>query len=96
MYLHKEEHVTGRVRLLSLCLRVLTLIEFVVRRRLTQADAPLAGLYAGNPQRATTQPTTERLREAFRGITLTVVVLPKQTVRHLTPLSLARNRPFWR
>jgi transposase len=87
MYLSKEEHVTGLVRLLSLGVRVLTLVEFTVRRRLAQAGTFLAGLYAGNPMRKTAQPTTERLLQAFDGITLSVVILPNQTLRHLTPLS---------
>ena len=34
MYLEREDHVTGLIRLLSVGLRVLTLLEFVVRRRL--------------------------------------------------------------
>jgi hypothetical protein len=32
--------------------------------------APLRGLYAGNPKRATERPTTERLLKAFDGLTL--------------------------
>ncbi len=87
MYVERDDHATGLVRLLSIALRVLTLVEFVVRRRLAQEGAALAGLYAGNPKRATTHPTTERLLEAFQEITLTLVVEPHQTLRHLTALS---------
>jgi len=67
-------------------------LEFVVRRRLAQEGASLAGLYAGNPQRATTQPTTERLLEAFQEITLTMLVEPHQTRRHTTALSALQQR----
>jgi transposase len=80
------------IRLLAIALRVLTLLEFVVRRRLTQEGEVLRGLYAGNPKRATASPTTERLLDAFRGITLTIIVEPHQTRRHLTALSPLQQR----
>jgi transposase len=92
MYVERDDHATGLVRLLSIALRVLTLLEFVVRRQLTQEGAALAGLYAGNPKRATTHPTTECLLEAFQEITLTIVVEPHQTRRHVTALSALQQR----
>src|SRR5260370_13235342 len=51
MYIERDDHATGLVRLLSLALRVLTLLEFVVRRQLAQEGAALAGAYSGNPKR---------------------------------------------
>ena len=87
MYVERDDHATGLVRLLSIALRVLTLLEFVVRQRLAEQGAALAGLYAGNPKRATTHPTTERLLEAFQQITLTTLVEPHQIRRHVTALS---------
>jgi len=92
MYVERDDHATGLVRLLSIALRVLTLLEFVVRRQLAQEGAALAGLYAGNPKRATTHPTTERLLEAFQEITLTLVIEPHQTRRHVTALSPLQQR----
>ena len=92
MYVKRDDHATGLVRLLSIALRVLTLLEFVVRRQLAQEGACLAGLYAGNPKRATTHPTTERLLEAFQEITLTLVIEPHQTRRHVTALSPLQQR----
>ena len=73
MYLQRDDHATGLIRLLSVGLRVLTLLEFVVRQRLAAARTTLAGLYAGNPQRATARPTTERLLKRFEGLTLTII-----------------------
>jgi hypothetical protein len=52
----------------------------------------LSGLYAGNPTRQTARPTTERLLKTFRGITLTIVQLPGQMIRHVTPLSELQQR----
>lgn len=92
MYVERDDHATGLVRLLSLALRILTLLEFVVRRHLAQEGASLAGVYAGNPKRATTHPTTERLLEAFQEITLTLVIEPHQTRRHVTALSPLQQR----
>jgi transposase len=40
MYLTRDDHATGLVRLLSLGLRLLTLLEYTVRRRLTPTPAP--------------------------------------------------------
>ena len=51
-------------------LRVLTLTEFVARRDLAATGEKLKGLYTGNPNRATDQPTAERLLKAFDNITL--------------------------
>jgi transposase len=92
MYVQRDDHATGLIRLLSIALRVLTLLEFVARRSLTAEGAKLAGLYAGNPRRETARPTAERLLEAFAGITLTSIEGPQQTDRHVTILSPLQQR----
>lgn len=92
MYVEREDHATGLMRLLSLGLRVLTLLEFVVRHRLATDKTPLAGLYAGNPQRGTTHPTAERLLDAFQDLTLTIVRTGCHRWAHLTPLSTVQER----
>jgi transposase len=92
MYLERDDHATGLVRLLSLALRMLTSLEFLVRRRLAQEGAELAGLYAGNPTRSTARPTAERILEAFEHITLTVIRDPPRTLHHITPLSSLQQR----
>jgi transposase len=92
MYVQRDDHATGLIRLLSIALRVLTLVEFVVRRQLTAEGATLAGLYAGNAKRETARPTAERLLEAFQEVTLTVVEGGHQVYRHLTALSPLQAR----
>ena len=92
MYVQRDDHATGLIRLLSIALRVLTLLEFVGRRQLATEGAKLAGLYAGNPRRETDRPTAERLLEAFEGITLTIIEGQPQTLRHLTVLSPLQQR----
>src|SRR6266702_3941271 len=92
MYVQRDDHATGLIRLLSIALRVLTLLEFVGRRQLAAEGAKLAGLYAGNPKRETDRPTAERLLEAFQDITLTVVEGVHQVYRYLTALSPLQER----
>jgi transposase len=87
MYVHRDEHATGLIRLLSIGLRVLTLLEYVVRRQLAAQGETLAGLYVGNAKRETARPTAERLLEAFQEATLTVVEGATQIYRHLTALT---------
>lgn len=71
IYLQDDQRIVGLMFLLTLALRLFTLVEFVVRQELqTQEPPQLAGLYAGNPQRATPRPTTEQLLRAFQGVTL--------------------------
>lgn len=83
----RDDHRIGLVRLLTVALRVLTLLEGVVRQRLGERSEELAGLFAGNPKRRTAQPTAERLPEAFREVTLTFISAPGFAQRHVTPLS---------
>lgn len=56
--------------LLTIALRVFTLMEFVVRRQLHQSQSSLAGLDQGNPRRTTKRPTAEKMLKAFNNITL--------------------------
>jgi transposase len=94
VYLSRDDHVTGLVRLLTIAVRVLSLLEYGIRRKLAEApqEEPLQGLYAGQPNRKTRRPTAERVLEAFRNLTLTVVELPNQVIRHLTPLTTLQQR----
>ena len=72
LYVKKDEQIEGLTYLLSLGVRVLTLMEFVVRRALRRDQAKLAGLHPENRKKETDQPTAERILKAFSGITLTV------------------------
>jgi transposase len=92
MYVQRDDHATGLIRWLAIALRVLTLVEFVGRRRLAAEGATLSGLYAGNPRRETDHPTAERLLEALQDITLTSIKGVQQTDRHMTALSLLQQR----
>ena len=92
MYVHSDQRATGLIYLLSVALRILTLLEGRCRQRLAEQHESLPGLYAGNPKRTTSRPTAEALLQAFRLIHLSVVTLGQQAHRHLTPLSELQQR----
>lgn len=70
IYFRDEDKIRGLMFLLTIALRVFTLMEFVVRRQLHQSQSSLVGLYDGNPKRSTNRPTAEKLLRAFCNITL--------------------------
>ncbi|WP_088243451.1 IS1634 family transposase [Calothrix rhizosoleniae] len=92
IYLQREDHVTGLIRLLSIGLHVLTLLEFQVRRNLNQNSEKLAGLYVGNPKRKTARPTAEIILAAFKEITLLLIEVKNEVYAHVTALSPLQER----
>jgi len=92
IYLASDERVKGLIRLLSLGLRILCLLKFSVRAQLETQQQSLPGLYAGNPKRATQQPTAELLLKAFRGITPTIMDIDQGRQRFLSHLSELQQR----
>lgn len=89
LFVWQDDQITGLVRLLTLALRLLTLIETQVRRGLATESQSLTGLYEGQPGRATARPTGKRILLAFARakITLTQIQLDTTTHWHVTPLS---------
>jgi len=87
LYVQRDDQVTGLTHLLSLAVRVLTLLECVVRQQLAASGEELVGLHAENPKKGTARPTAERLLQAFSKLTLTLITLPTGVVRHVTPLT---------
>ena len=82
----------GLVYLLSIALRVLVLMQFIVRRTLQQAGAKLKAIYRGQPGRQTAKPTTEMMLQAFRGVTLSRIKIDGKLHEHLTPLNDVQKR----
>jgi transposase len=80
MYLQSDDRATGLIHLLSIGLRILTLIEYQARKRLADLNEKLSGIYPGNPKRATSYPTTEAMLQAFKGIYLSVVTIGEQVL----------------
>jgi transposase len=87
MYVQRDDHRVGLVRLLTIALRVLTLLEGVIRKVLKEQKKEITGLYAGNPKRRTHQPTAEQVLKAFNEVTLTIIHTSLFAQRHITQLS---------
>jgi transposase len=92
MYLQSDERATGLIHLLSIGLRILTLIEYQARKCLADLNEKLSGIYAGNPKRATAHPTAETMLQAFKDIYLSVVTIGEQVSYHVTPLSEVQTK----
>lgn len=92
LFLRDADRIRGLLVLLGIALRVLTLTEFVARRDLAATGEKLPGLYAGNPKRATAQPTAERLLTAFAPITLYRHGTDPAGWYEVTPLSPLQRR----
>jgi transposase len=92
LFVKNDDQVVGLTNLLSIAVRMLTLIEFVVRQQLIQNQEKLVGLIENNPKKGIDNPTTERLLKVFNQINLTVIHLPDSVVRHVTPISDLQTR----
>jgi transposase len=92
MYLETENRMRGLVLLLSLAVRVLTLLEWPIRQALRESGESLKGLYPGQPGRKTSRPSAELLLGAFRGVSLITVALAGHVSRHVTELTALQKR----
>ena len=87
MFVQRDDQGAGLTHLLSLAERVLTLMEFVVRRSLKAREQKVVGLYKDSPRKATATPTAERLLQAFVPITITKIYYPDRIVCYVTHLN---------
>jgi len=92
MYLQHDSRILGLVLLLSLGLRLLSVLEWAVREKLQESKQTLKGLYAGQPGRQARRPSAELLLKAFKGISLAVVEVSGQVAAHLTPLTALQQK----
>ena len=89
LFVKLNDHLEGLTHLLTLGVRVLTVMEFVLRRSLQNDQATLPGLHPENKQKMTDKPTAERLLKAFSDVSLTIIkhAAGEEIIRQLTPLS---------
>ena len=87
VFVRDEERIAGLVWLLTLALRVLTLIEYRIREELAKRKETLIGLNPGSPTQATGVPTTERILSAFKNITQTSIEAGEVLIRNVTSLT---------
>jgi len=89
LFVKRNEHIEGLTYLLTLGVRVLTVMEFVLRRSLQNDQVKLPSLHPENKHKRTDTPTAERILTAFADISLTIIknVAGEDILRRLTPLS---------
>jgi len=89
LFVKLNDQIEGLTYLLTLGVRVLTVMEFVLRRSLQNDHAKLPGLHPENKTKMTDTPTAERILKAFAGVSLTIIqnAAGEDILRRLTPLS---------
>ena len=89
LFVTLNDHISGLTYLLTLGVRVLTVMECVLRRSLRKDQAKLPGLHPENQIKMTDTPTAERILKAFSDVLLTLRkhATGEEILRRLTPLS---------
>ncbi len=89
LFVKLNDQIEGLTSLLTLGVRVFTVMEFVLRRSLQNDQATLPGLHPENKQKMTDKPTAERILKAFSDVSLTMIknATGEEVLRRLTPLS---------
>jgi transposase len=88
LFVKRDEQIMGLTRLVLLGLRVLTLIEIVVRGKLAEGGEELEGLHEGQKNKKEGKPTAKRLLRAIAGleITLSLIQVGEKQWWYLPPL----------
>jgi len=89
LFVKLNDQIEGLTYLLTLGVRVLTVLEFALRRSLQNDHAKLPGLHPENKTQMTDKPTAERILKAFADVSLTIIkqAAGEDILRRLTPLS---------
>ena len=98
LFVKRDAQIQGLTYLLTLGVRVLTVMEFILRRSLQQDQATLPGLHLENRKKQTNKPTAERVLKAFDKISLTIIkdAAGNEIRRWLTPLSAVQQDILYR
>ena len=92
MYLQDEDRMRGLVYLLSVALRLLTLVEWGVRESLRKRGEKLEDVYAGQRGRKTTRPSAELLLGVMKTIHVSVVEVDGKVYMLLSPMTAVQKR----
>src|SRR6266446_2950093 len=89
LFVKRNDQIEGLTYLLTLGVRVLTVMEFVLRRSLRTDQTKLPGLHPEHKTKMTDKPTAERILKAFADVSLTILknAAGEEILRRLTPLS---------
>src|SRR5438128_1843338 len=89
LFVKLNDQIEGLTYLLTLGVRVLTVMEFVLRRSLQTDQTKLPGLHPEHKTKMTDKPTAERILKAFADVSLTIIktAAGEEILRRLTSLS---------
>jgi transposase len=89
LFVKLNDQIEGLTYLLTRGVRVLTVMEFVLRRSLQTDQTKLPGLHPENKQKMTDKPTAERILQACADVSLTIIknAVGEEILRRLTSLS---------
>ena len=87
IYLQKQHRIKGLIRLLSIAMKFITIIQYQVREELDKRKEELKEIFPGNKGRSTSKPTTPMLLRAFKGVGVAFLPTSKGEIAHLTPLN---------
>ena len=88
LFVKRDDQIEGLTYLLTLGVRVLTVMEWTLQRSLQKEQASLIGLHPENRNKSTDKPSAERVLKAFSKVTLTIMKdgEGREIGRWLTPL----------
>jgi len=89
LFVKLNDQIEGLTYLLTLGVRVVTVMEFGRRRSLQPDHTTLPGLHPENKTKMTDKPTAERILKAFAAVSLAIIknAAGAEILRRLTPLS---------
>ena len=88
-YVQKDDHACGLIRLLTIALRAMNIIEFRAHEKLLETEDVLQGIYPGNPKRSTATPSVDMMLNAFNGLNFYITDLPNG--QHFEQISNLNN-----
>jgi len=93
LFVKRNDQIEGLTSLLTLGVRVLTVMEFALRRSLQNDHTKLPGLHPENKTKMTDTPTAERILKAFVDVSLTIIknAAGEDILRRLTPRSAVQE-----
>ncbi len=78
IHLQKDERIDGLVKLLTIPLRILVVIDKTLQDAIAQRKENLSGLFRYNPKKKLAKPKAERIIEYFSGIYVSKVAVGNQ------------------
>jgi transposase len=82
LYVREQDQILGMTRLLMLALKILTLMSAELRNNMKKENIVLKGLYAGQPVRMHSEPTSRSILEYFSRQNIAILGYNVEEVQH--------------